>query len=109
MIVEGVHLLPGTIATPPPREALVVQVIISVASEERHRGHLSGRAHEQPGRHHQRYLDHFAQIRRIQDIIVERADAAGVPTIATYALDATVSAVTSTVVEAVLDLRVGQR
>lgn len=102
MIVEGVHLLPGGVGTPPPEEALVVQVIVTVEDEARHRDHLSGRADEQPARQHQRYLDHFTEIRRIQRIIVERAEALDVPTIASYALDATISEITATIVDAVL-------
>lgn len=98
-VVEGVHVVPGALDL--PRGAIVVQVILSVDEEERHRSHLAGRSQKQPERPAERYLEHLDEIRRIQDELVRRAGEAGVPVVSSYALDQTVAEVTRLVVSEV--------
>lgn len=95
-IIEGVHVVPGALSL--PEDAIVVQLLLVVDQEERHRSHLSGRSQEQPDRPMERYLDRFVEIRRIQDELVRRADDAGVPTVPSYALDQTVARITELIV-----------
>lgn len=98
-VVEGVHVVPGTLDL--PRDAIVVQVLLHVDEEDRHRSHLDSRSQRHPDRPKQRYLDHLSEIRRIQDELVRRAESADVPVVSTYALDQTVAEVTRLVVNEV--------
>jgi 2-phosphoglycerate kinase len=78
MVVEGVHLVPGLINGELRDRCVPVQAVITVADEELHRGHFSMRGGERPA---DRYLDRFQQIRKLQDHLVARAEARGVPVI----------------------------
>lgn len=98
-IVEGVHVVPGLIRE--PEDALVVQLLLCVDEEDRHRSHLSGRSQEQPYRPGQRYLDHFSEIRQIQNELLRRASEARVRVVSSYALDQSVAEVTRLVVDEV--------
>jgi len=98
-IVEGVHVVPGLIRA--PGNAFVVQILLYVDEEDQHRSHLSSRSQEQPDRPSQRYLDHFSEIRRIQNDLVRRAEDADVRVVSSYALDQNVAEVTRLVVNEV--------
>lgn len=98
-VVEGVHVVPGALDL--PRDAIVVEVILRVDEEERHRSHLAGRSQKQPERPAERYLEHLDEIRRIQGELLRRAREAGVPVVSSYALDQTVAEVTRLVVSEV--------
>jgi 2-phosphoglycerate kinase len=78
MIVEGVHLVPGLINGDLRERCVPIQAVLTVADEELHRGHFSMRGGERPA---DRYLDRFGQIRKLQDYLVARAEARGVPVI----------------------------
>jgi 2-phosphoglycerate kinase len=79
MVVEGVHLVPGLINGELRGRCIPVQAVLTVSDEELHRGHFSLRGGaERPA---DRYLDRFHQIRKLQDYLVTRADARGVPVI----------------------------
>ncbi len=104
-LVEGVHLVPDLIELPAPSEAITVQVVLTIDDEHRHRSHLSGRSQEQPHRPPRRYLDHFREIRLLQEEVIARARDAGVATVSSFALDQTVEEVTSLVVDAVTQRR----
>jgi 2-phosphoglycerate kinase len=80
MVLEGVHLVPGML--PPIENALVVQCVVVIESEETHAGHFWIRDLASNGmRRLDKYLDRLSDIRYLQDYIVERADRAGVPVI----------------------------
>ena len=100
-MIEGVHLVPGAIKLPDRSKAIVVHVLLTVEESDRHRSHLSGRSQEQPARQFERYLEHFGEIRRIQDELLRRAEQYEVPTVASYALDQTVASITSLIVDEV--------
>lgn len=82
-IVEGVHLLPGELATalaevtPTP---YLVELMLTLDDAAAHRAHLAARASGEPARGGQRALDQFEAIRALQALLVERAGAAGVVT-----------------------------
>jgi 2-phosphoglycerate kinase len=85
MVVEGVHLVPGLINGDLRERCVPIHAVLTVADEELHRGHFSLRGGERPA---DRYLDRFAQIRKLQDHLVKRADARGVPVIDNASIDA---------------------
>ncbi|MEP6908990.1 MAG: hypothetical protein ABI896_01010 [Actinomycetota bacterium] len=80
-VLEGVHLVPGMLA--PIEDALVVQCVLAIESEEAHAGHFWIRDLTSDGlRPLDRYLERLSDIRYLQDYIVERAEKEDVPVIA---------------------------
>jgi 2-phosphoglycerate kinase len=92
MVLEGVHLVPGLLPTD-VEGAVVSSCLLHIADETAHAQHFFTR--ERPVA---KYLDRFAEIRRVQDYLVERAHATGTPIVEN--LDA--SAATAAVAELVL-------
>jgi 2-phosphoglycerate kinase len=81
MVLEGVHLVPGMLPQPVV-PALVVHVVTSVANEHVHAQHFWVRDVSSGGtRAHDKYLDRLADIRHLQDFILEEARRADVPII----------------------------
>ena len=79
-VLEGVHLVPGM--TAPIADALVVQCVLAIQSEEAHASHFWIRDIASEGaRALDKYLDHLGDIRYLQDYIVERAGKEDVPVI----------------------------
>jgi 2-phosphoglycerate kinase len=98
MVLEGVHLVPGMLP-PVGDQALVVQCVVAIESEELHQSHFVIRDITSEGvRAGDKYLSHLGEIRRIQRYIVERARRAGVPVIE----NADVELAVGTVMELVL-------
>lgn len=98
MVVEGVHLVPGLINGELSDRCVPVQAVITVSDEELHRGHFSLRGGERPA---DRYLDRFTQIRKLQDYLVARAEARGVPVIDNTNIDAAVAQAMQLVLDSV--------
>jgi 2-phosphoglycerate kinase len=87
MVLEGVHLVPGMVATDFPG-AFVVQCVVAIEDENLHRSHFWVREYATEGlRPLERYLDSLPQIRQIQDYLVERARRHDVPVIVNDSLD----------------------
>jgi len=80
LVLEGVHLVPGMVELPRPELAVSVFVVLSIEDEEEHVRHFRFRD-EDSERPESRYLERFADIRRLQEVIVARAHRAGVPVI----------------------------
>ena len=80
MVVEGVHLLPDIPSAHLCERATTVRVMIALRDEDEHREHFHTRG-MQTLRAPERYLEALDRIRMIQDHLVERAEAAGVPVI----------------------------
>ena len=79
-VLEGVHLVPGM--TAPIADALVVQCVLAIQSEDAHASHFWIRDIASEGaRALDKYLDHLGDIRYLQDYIVERAGREDVPVI----------------------------
>jgi 2-phosphoglycerate kinase len=100
MVVEGVHLLPKA---PDPRlreRAITAQALLAVRDEQAHRGHFHMRSVQSP-RPSERYLEAFERIRALQDYLIERAEAAGVPVIDQGGLEPTLKRVMEIVLDAV--------
>jgi 2-phosphoglycerate kinase len=87
MVLEGVHLVPGMIATRRD-DAIVVQCIVSIDDEQMHRSNFWVRDSTSDGlRPLEKYLDGMQEIRLIQDALLERAGRFDVPVIENVTLD----------------------
>ena len=87
MVLEGVHLVPGMVATQFPG-AFVVQCVVAIDDENLHRSHFWVREYATEGlRPLEKYLDSLPRIRQIQDYLVERARRYDVPVIVNDSLD----------------------
>jgi 2-phosphoglycerate kinase len=110
LIVEGAHVVPGFVDHDPWRERiLAVPVVVTIEEEEVHRSHFAVRASEHVGRPAQRYLDRFADIRRVQRYIKSQALTHGVPVIANYSFDRALAAVIDLVMERATERAVQHR
>jgi 2-phosphoglycerate kinase len=105
LVVEGVHIVPGMLGAAGGRgaaeDALILPMVVAVTDADLHRSHFLVREQETSGRRMvARYLKGFAEIRRIQEFILERAEAEGTLVIDNVSIDDAVG----TVVEALYDL-----
>jgi len=104
MVVEGVHLVPGYLDRSHWGRAIVLEFMLAIADKDRHRSNFTVREWETGGiRPLRRYMEHFADIRRIQKYMVGRAQALGVPVIDGPSLDDNLSAVLGTILQRVED------
>jgi 2-phosphoglycerate kinase len=77
IILEGVHLVPGLFPMD-VEGAVLCPCVLSIEDETTHAQHFFSR-HDGSARPLASYLDHFAEIRRLQRFIVEKAEREGVP------------------------------
>lgn len=91
IILEGVHLVPGLLPAH-VEGAVFCPCVLSIDDETTHAQHFFARSGgtERPLAN---YLDHFAEIRRLQRFIVGRAEREGVPVIENADAEQTTSAV----------------
>ena len=100
MVLEGVHLVPGMIATE-FKDALVVQCVLAIHDEELHRTHFWSRDHDSEGvRPVDRYIAGLPEIRMIQEYLVERARRYDVPVIENERQSEAIAATMDLVLEA---------
>jgi 2-phosphoglycerate kinase len=102
MVIEGVHLVPGMVPLPPTEGAVVtVQCVVAIDDEENHLGHFQIRDVSSEGlRPLEKYVSHFADIRALQDYIVERARRSDVPVVMNTSPEAAVGEVIGLVLDA---------
>jgi 2-phosphoglycerate kinase len=80
MVLEGVHLVPGMIRPPPG--VLLVHVVVAIHDERVHAQHFVIRDTASGGmRPLDKYLERLADIRHLQDLILEEAAKAQVPVV----------------------------
>jgi 2-phosphoglycerate kinase len=72
MVLEGVHLVPGLLPTQ-LENAVVSGCVLRISDETAHAQHFFYRE-AGADRPMSKYLDHFGEIRRLQDYLVERAE-----------------------------------
>jgi len=106
MVLEGVHLVPGMVELPPPQVAASAFVVLAIGDEDEHGRHFYARD-EDSERPFSRYLERFAEIRRLQELIVGRAVRAGVPVIENDDADAAARIVADLVLDAAERVREG--
>ena len=81
-IVEGVHVVPGTLPLSELSGATVLELILSVEDEDAHRANFSRRGEQSAQRRaEERYAEHFSEIRMLHDFSVKRAREEGVATL----------------------------
>lgn len=98
LVVEGVHMVPGMLASTGARgrisEVLLLQMVVAVSDAALHKSHFMVREQETSGRRAiARYLEGFEEIRKIQDFILERAQAEGTLVVDNVNIDDTVGMV----------------
>jgi len=99
IVLEGVHLVPGMLP-PPIAPALVVHAVLAIDNEDVHAQNFSLRDAALGGaRPHDKYLDRLADIRHLQDFIVEEAEKTGVPVVQNGNIEAAIGAVMELVLE----------
>ncbi len=90
VVVEGVHLVPPLVPFADLEGAAYqVMVVLSTLDEEAHRARFLVRDRIL-GRRGERYLEHFENIRHIQDVLLERAEAHDVPLLETHDREASI-------------------
>lgn len=99
-VIEGAHVVPGFVDLAPYQErVLAVPVVITVEDEEVHRSHFLARSAEWSTRTQERYMEGFANIRRLQKYIKSQALSHNVPVIPNYNLDQAISALIDLVMQ----------
>ncbi len=102
MVMEGAHIVPGFLKEDLWQDAIVIQLMMVVADEDRHRGHFYVRDQETDGvRSLGKYMENLDKIRRVQEYLIERAQKAGVPVIDNESIDDAVKVVMGIVLDAV--------
>jgi 2-phosphoglycerate kinase len=99
MVLEGVHLVPGLVASE-LEDALVVHVVVAIDNEDAHRMHFHVRDSATGGvRAMDKYLDRLGDIRRIQGYIVDRARREEVPVVENANVERTIDEVLELVMQ----------
>jgi 2-phosphoglycerate kinase len=101
LVIEGTHLVPGLSPQRPDDRALVIEIVLVVGDEDDHRENFSrreGRTHRM--RPSDDYLEHFAEIRMIQDFVLEQAAREGSPVVDTTDFDRAVERAVEHVLDA---------
>jgi 2-phosphoglycerate kinase len=84
IVLEGIHLVPGTIPDELRERCFAVEALLVVEDEELHRGHFTMRGSHRPP---ERYLRRFEQIRKLQDHLAGCAREEGVTVIDNTSVD----------------------
>ena len=100
VVVEGVHVMPGTLEGALRGRCVPVEAMLVVEDAELHRGHFSHR----PGRPPERYLARFEEIRRLQAFLAERAVREGVAVIDNQNADETLARMMGLVLDAIAEV-----
>jgi 2-phosphoglycerate kinase len=105
LIVEGVHMVPGMLASAGARERMadvvLLQLVVAVRDGELHKSHFLVREQETAGRRAiERYLKNFTEIRKIQEFILERARAEGTLVVDNLNIDDTVNMIVNSLYDA---------
>jgi len=81
-------LVPGVLDFIPKYKgkANIIQVILDVDQEDRHRQHFFTRQLQNANRTKKKYLDHFKEIRAIRDYLFSQAGKYKIPVIENYSI-----------------------
>ena len=106
MALEGVHLVPGLVPTS-LEGAILAQCLIAITDEEEHARHFYVRDADSEGvRPVEKYLNALPEIRRIQELLVARAQETGVAVVENASREQAVDDVIRLVLDAVEQVRV---
>ncbi len=78
IVMEGVHIVPGFMPLEQLEDATIIELVFVQTDEDKHRQNFEKRQKSSVKRKSNRYLNHFTEIRLIQDFIVEQAKNEGV-------------------------------
>jgi len=82
IVMEGVQLVPGIAPAREFRDATVINIVLSVTDEEDHLKHFAAREGQtRLKRAQQPYIEHFVEIRVIQEYVTQQAQLRGVPVV----------------------------
>ena len=101
LVVEGVHVLPGTLDQGLRGRCVAVEALLVVDDAELHRGHFS---HRRGARLPERYLESFDDIRGLQDHLATCAREEGVAVIDNVNVDDTLGRLMDLVLDAVTEV-----
>jgi 2-phosphoglycerate kinase len=102
MMIEGAHLVPGYLKEDLWARAIVIQLVLAVTDEDRHRGHFYVRDQETGGvRAMEKYIRSLEKIRLVQDYLVQAAREANVPVIDNHSIDDAIKIVMGIVLDVV--------
>jgi 2-phosphoglycerate kinase len=102
LVIEGVHIVPGTPLIDDLSAAHVVEVLLCSSSPEQHRANFLMRAENtSDSRPALRYLAAFPAIRQIHDFLLLEADRSGTPVVDATDIDAAVRSVMDLVISRV--------
>lgn len=102
MVVEGIHVVPG-VSPKPVEGAITVELMLRIEDEEVHRSRFDRREGKTGARRPKEpYLEHFTEIRLLQEYLVARAEDAGVPVLDVSDLDRAVERSVERVLDVVL-------
>ncbi len=87
VILEGVHIVPGMLHEKYVNHPNICSFVIVTSNEQEHRSHFGHRQAEANQRRAERYLKHFASIRRIQYFLMDRAAEYQIPIVNNVNLD----------------------
>jgi 2-phosphoglycerate kinase len=103
LVMEGIHLVPGISVKNQFGNAIVVQLLLEVEDEEDHRKHFALREQQTNDRRLQEsYLNHFREVRFLQEFLVQQARSEGVPVIDATDMDQAVDAALEHVLNSLL-------
>lgn len=81
LVMEGSHLVPGVAPRKEFPDATVIPLMLYLSDQLDHRKHFDIREGKAHSRQADTYLEHFEEIRTMQDFLRERAELEGVPVI----------------------------
>jgi len=100
MILDGISIVPGLIDLEPYGElAQVIFLLVASLDEDAFITRFAARAKDAVGRPPHRYVENLDSILRIQDYLLELAEAGGVPIVDNSSFDASVSSIIGHVTE----------
>ncbi len=88
IIIEGIHLVPGEMdfIKKYKKKAHIIEIMLDVHKENDHKQHFLTRHLQNANRIQKRYLNHFKEIRIIQNFLVQRAHVNNICVIENYNL-----------------------
>jgi 2-phosphoglycerate kinase len=102
LVIEGVHLIPGTSPTQEFPEATIIQMVLYVPDPDDHRSHFATREVRSGRRQAGPYVEHFAEIRMMQEFMHQQADLEGVPSVDASGFDSAVERCVDLVLDVLL-------
>lgn len=103
VIIEGIHLVPGLLPLGDYDNVTLLEIVLGIDDEERHKSHFKARNKQTQGRRdEQAYLEHFSEIRMIHAFLRKRAENEGVPVINSGNFDEAIDRVLELILDASL-------